>query len=692
MDLPELLRKGGMDGDVDFLREALRVLVEGIMDAEVSSRTGAEYGERSAERVTQRNGYRSRAWDTRVGTMDLHIPKLREGSYFPSLLEPRRRSERALLAVIQQAYVEGVCTRRVDDLVKALGCEGISKSQVSRICQELDVVVDGFMGRPLDGGPYPYLWLDALTQKVREAGRIVDVSVVVATAVNGEGKREIMRRLQEVYHRLLEAAQKQAQAMKLEPQNNGEAAQDELSEAKKRTERELEAAQAIRQAANTLKDQCQQMLAQAEASRAETIRVREQAQQILNQALNIKAEAESAKEITFKEMEEAQGISADAKAVQERAQKELEEAQAIRADVESFKKETSKLLGDATTVASWVTETKTSAPGAREVPRHEEEKRVEEPVSGTPSQELAEEAGELGLRVEEPEMLEQREDRGLEVAWSELSELSGGPEVGPSLEEAGTPEQGGGEESLETALSQLDQVSDETSMLQPTEQVASSQESSTTRESGEVDEILAQKLQEFLSEMEGSEQATPSTSTPPDLQVPEASQSVTPPQASPQAEESFSEREVRELQRALADLGSPDVPEQVKPAQEHQAPQPEPTVASQEQTLAQSEQPAPQPQPQPAAAPVEYSGEFSIVVTPRPDKSGIERMWTALEGVVGVGKVIASQPLRDGSGLEFTLDLGKEKLSTTQLTMAIPGSVVEPLDPDKLKLGLPSSW
>ena len=192
MDLLELLRKGGMDSDVDFLREALRVLVEGIMDAEVSSRIGAEYGERSPERVTQRNGYRSRAWDTRVWTMDLHIPKLREGSYFPSLLEPRRRSERALLAVIQQAYVEGVSTRRVDDLVKALGCEGISKSQVSRICQELDVVVDGFLGRPLGGGPYPYLWLDALTQKVRDDGRIVNVSVVVATAVNGEGKREII--------------------------------------------------------------------------------------------------------------------------------------------------------------------------------------------------------------------------------------------------------------------------------------------------------------------------------------------------------------------------------------------------------------------------------------------------------------------------------------------------------------------
>ena len=183
MDLLELLRNGGMDGDVDFLREALRVLVEGIMDAEVSSRIGAEYGERSPERVTQRNGYRSRAWDTRVGTMDLHIPKLREGSYFPSLLEPRRRSERALLAVIQQAYVEGVSTRRVDDLVKALGCEGISKSQVSRICQELDVVVDGFLGRPLGGGPYPYLWLAFL--RSLSARGLGGVELVVSDAHQG---------------------------------------------------------------------------------------------------------------------------------------------------------------------------------------------------------------------------------------------------------------------------------------------------------------------------------------------------------------------------------------------------------------------------------------------------------------------------------------------------------------------------
>ena len=192
MDLLELLRKRGMDGDVDFLREALRVLVDGIMDAEVSAQIGAEHSERSPERVTYRNGYRNRTWDTRVGTMELHIPKLREGSYFPSLLEPRRRSEKALLAVIQQAYVEGVSTRRVDDLIKALGCDGISSSQVSRICEQLDEVVESFLGRPLDGGPYPYVWLDGLTQKVREGGRIVNVCVVVATGVNADGQREIL--------------------------------------------------------------------------------------------------------------------------------------------------------------------------------------------------------------------------------------------------------------------------------------------------------------------------------------------------------------------------------------------------------------------------------------------------------------------------------------------------------------------
>ena len=152
IDLLELLRKQGVDGDVDFLREALRVVTDALMDAEVTARIGAERGERSPDRLTYRNGYRTRQWDTRVGTMELRIPKLREGSYFPSLLEPRRRSEKALLAVVQQAYVEGVSTRRVDDLVKALGCDGISKSQVSRICGELDRVVDSFLERPLGRG------------------------------------------------------------------------------------------------------------------------------------------------------------------------------------------------------------------------------------------------------------------------------------------------------------------------------------------------------------------------------------------------------------------------------------------------------------------------------------------------------------------------------------------------------------
>ena len=155
-------------------------------------RSAPQHGERSPERVTYRNGYRNRTWDTRVGTMEWHIPKLREGSYFPSLLEPRRRSEKALLSVIQQAYVEGVSTRRVDDLIQALGCDGISSSQVSRICEQLDEVVESFLGRSLDGGPYPYVWLDGLTQKVREGGRIVNVCVVVATGVNAEGQREIL--------------------------------------------------------------------------------------------------------------------------------------------------------------------------------------------------------------------------------------------------------------------------------------------------------------------------------------------------------------------------------------------------------------------------------------------------------------------------------------------------------------------
>jgi transposase-like protein len=163
------------------------------MSAEASMQCQAAYGERSEERVNSRNGYRERRWDTRVGTIDLNVPKLREGSYFPAwLLTHRRRAEQALASVIAQAYVEGVSTRRVEDLVEAMGIAGISKSEVSRLAAELDAKVAEFRERPLDGGPYRYLWIDALTQKVREGGRVLNVSAVVATAVNVEGRREIV--------------------------------------------------------------------------------------------------------------------------------------------------------------------------------------------------------------------------------------------------------------------------------------------------------------------------------------------------------------------------------------------------------------------------------------------------------------------------------------------------------------------
>ena len=193
MDILEVARKRlGDDANVDFLRDTVAAVLAVLMEAEVSNQTGAAHGERSPDRLTQRNGYRERDWDTRVGTIELAIPRVRTGSYLPTFLEPRRRSEQALLSVVQQAYVEGVSTRRVDDLVRSLGCDGISKSQVSRICKELDSSVQAFRERPLDAGPYPYLWLDALTQKVREGGRVVNIAVVVATGVNGEGKREVL--------------------------------------------------------------------------------------------------------------------------------------------------------------------------------------------------------------------------------------------------------------------------------------------------------------------------------------------------------------------------------------------------------------------------------------------------------------------------------------------------------------------
>jgi putative transposase len=191
MELYELLRKA--DGaDIDFLREGVRTLAQALMEVEVSTQIGAERGQRTPERVTHRNGYRPRDWDTRVGTVELEVPRLRQGSYFPSILEPRRRAERALAAVVMQCYVEGVSTRRVDDVARSMGLEGISKSQVSRICAELDELVAAWRNRPLDAGPYPFVWIDALSMKVREGGRIANTAVLVATAVNADGHREIV--------------------------------------------------------------------------------------------------------------------------------------------------------------------------------------------------------------------------------------------------------------------------------------------------------------------------------------------------------------------------------------------------------------------------------------------------------------------------------------------------------------------
>ncbi len=187
----EVLRNRLAGGDVDVLRELIAPVVEAVMAAEIDALCGAGHGERTPARVNQRNGYRPRDWDTRAGTIELQIPKLREGSYFPGwLLEPRRRAEKALLAVIADMYLAGVSTRRVDKLVQAMGIDGISKSQVSRLAAELDEIVEAFRNRPLDAGPYPFVMLDALTMKVREGGRIVNCCVCHATAVNAQGYRE----------------------------------------------------------------------------------------------------------------------------------------------------------------------------------------------------------------------------------------------------------------------------------------------------------------------------------------------------------------------------------------------------------------------------------------------------------------------------------------------------------------------
>ena len=188
MRLRTLLEKSS---DADLLREMIGFTAQWLMEFEVNGLTGAAHGERSAERTNHRNGYRDRDWETRAGTVELRIPKLRRGSYFPAFLEPRRMAEKALAAVIQEAYVQGVSTRSVDELVKAMGMSGISKSEVSRLCGEIDDKIATFLNRPFEG-EWPYLWLDATYIKARVDGRVVAVAATIAVAVNRDGRREVL--------------------------------------------------------------------------------------------------------------------------------------------------------------------------------------------------------------------------------------------------------------------------------------------------------------------------------------------------------------------------------------------------------------------------------------------------------------------------------------------------------------------
>ena len=188
MTLFELIQQAD---STDFLKELAETTLQRLMEFQVDDLCGAGRHERSGERANYRNGHRARTLETRLGTLDLTIPKLRSGTYFPPFLEARKTGEQALVAVIQEAWIQGVSTRKIDDLVQSLGMSGISKSQVSKLCEEIDVRVNDFLNRPIEG-EWPYLWLDATDFKVRQGGRIVSVAVIIATAVNTDGRREIL--------------------------------------------------------------------------------------------------------------------------------------------------------------------------------------------------------------------------------------------------------------------------------------------------------------------------------------------------------------------------------------------------------------------------------------------------------------------------------------------------------------------